>query len=218
MSVVSSKNRPNRHAGFSRLYLYSLLLAFCSFLYELNLGQLLSALLGNTILQYSLVIGLFSFSLGAGAYVSDYIILSKKPSLYLFKIESLLIFIGGLSPVLLYFLDQELIKASSTVLFFLLPIYYLPVVACGFFSGFELPILLYLEKEEKSKALLIVYDYVGMFLAAVLFPLLLLPSLGIFWIGFFTAMLNALVAIDIFFNRHDKMKRKITSSMIRGEF
>ena len=41
------------------IYAITFVLAFCSIVYELLLGQTLSAFLGNTVLRYSVTIGLY---------------------------------------------------------------------------------------------------------------------------------------------------------------
>ena len=46
-------------------------LAFCSIVYELLLGQALSAFLGNTVLRYSVTIGLYMMSLGIGSMIAE---------------------------------------------------------------------------------------------------------------------------------------------------
>ena len=45
------------------IYAITFILAFCSIVYELLLGQTLSAFLGNTVLRYSVTIGLYMMSL-----------------------------------------------------------------------------------------------------------------------------------------------------------
>ena len=47
-------------------YIITLILAFCSIVYELLLGQTLSAFFGNTVLRYSVTIGLYLFAMGMG--------------------------------------------------------------------------------------------------------------------------------------------------------
>lgn len=53
------------------VYIFTLVLAFCSIVYELLLGQSLSAFMGNTVLRYSVTIGLYLFSMGMGALFAE---------------------------------------------------------------------------------------------------------------------------------------------------
>ena len=48
----------------------ALVLAACSILYELLAAQTLSLLAANTVIWYSLVVGLFLASMGIGAFIS----------------------------------------------------------------------------------------------------------------------------------------------------
>ena len=52
-------------------YAITFILAFCSIVYELLLGQTLSAFLGNTVLRYSVTIGLYMMSLGIGSMIAE---------------------------------------------------------------------------------------------------------------------------------------------------
>jgi spermidine synthase len=53
------------------IYSLTFVLAFCSIVYELLLGQALSAFLGNTVLRYSVTIGLYMMSLGIGSMIAE---------------------------------------------------------------------------------------------------------------------------------------------------
>jgi spermidine synthase len=55
------------------LYVNVLLLATCGLIYELLAGTLGSYLLGDSVTQFSLVIGLYLSAMGVGAWLSKHI-------------------------------------------------------------------------------------------------------------------------------------------------
>ena len=55
------------------LYASLFLVSTCGLIYELVAGALASYLLGDTVLQFSTVIGAYLFAMGAGSWASRYI-------------------------------------------------------------------------------------------------------------------------------------------------
>ena len=87
--------------GFSLVFF----LALCSVVYELVLGQMLAALNGNTISQYSTVIGIYIANLGFGSlFVS--LLNEENSAKRLYRVEMALTFLGGFSPFILLLLDH----------------------------------------------------------------------------------------------------------------
>ena len=80
------------------IYTITFILAFCSIAYELLLGQSLSAFLGNTVLRYSVTIGLYMLSMGIGSLMAEGRFV-KSPVTALLKIELLLTVTGGFSVI-----------------------------------------------------------------------------------------------------------------------
>ena len=87
------------------IYVFTFLLGFCSIVYELLLGQSLSAFLGNTVLRYSVTIGLYMLSMGIGAMMAEGR-WAKHAAATLLKIEILLTFVGGFSVIFLLVLNS----------------------------------------------------------------------------------------------------------------
>lgn len=188
------------------IFLFTLIVSFCSIVYELLLAQTLSTTMGNTILRYSLTIGFYLASLGFGALYTHR---ARKQSGSLLSqllwVECALSVIGTLSPALILIVDTLAHKiALSTGLSYQgwvlqLCLYVFNhglIVVIGFLSGIELPLLMNWgeqQKERRGNRVLIV-DYIGTLLGAILFPLLLLPVFGLFFIAHLTGFLNALVA------------------------
>ena len=78
----------------SHLYLFTFIVASCSILYELLLGQALSAFMGDTVLRFSVTIGLYLFSMGIGALLAGERLRSHAV-LSLLGLEFLLGTVGG---------------------------------------------------------------------------------------------------------------------------
>ncbi len=169
------------------IWAMTLIVAFCSIVYELMLAQCLSIILGNTVLRYSLTIGLYLFSLGMGALAFAFWRRGRVPELLL-GIELVLATFGLCLPFLILggdqFLRQSLSSYTSS------PISWLPswvfmhavIVIVGLLSGAELPILMDLGREEggaDAAQRVLAIDYVGTFVGALAFPLLIYENLGL---------------------------------------
>ena len=87
------------------IYVFTFLLGFCSIVYELLLGQSLSAFLGNTVLRYSVTIGLYMLSMGIGALMAEGRWV-KHAATTLLKVEILLTVVGGFSVIFLLILNS----------------------------------------------------------------------------------------------------------------
>ena len=55
------------------LFLNVIVIATCGLIYELVAGTLASYVLGDSVTQFSLVIGIYLFSMGAGAWLSRFV-------------------------------------------------------------------------------------------------------------------------------------------------
>jgi spermidine synthase len=76
---------------------------------------------------------------------------------------------------------------------------YVAVLAVGTLVGLELPLLLRIVRErlkfEEAVARVLTFDYAGALVASLLFPLVLLPQLGLVRTSLAAGLLNALVAL-----------------------
>ncbi len=163
-------------------------IATAGLVYELIAGTLASYLLGDSVTQFSTVIGVYLSSMGVGSWLSRYV---KRDLLRFFiHVELLLALIGGSSAALLFCLFDQV--ASFRLLLYSL------VSITGILVGVEIPILMRILKDEYAfqdlVAKVFTFDYLGALLASLLFPLLLVPRLGLVRSGFFFGLCNALVA------------------------
>lgn len=163
----------------------------CGLIYELVAGALASYLLGDSVKQFSFIIGTYLFSMGVGSFLAKYI---KRNLIDRFiEIELLIGIIGGLSSVILFVLFQKISHFQFILYFF--------VFLTGCLSGMEIPILMNILKNRVTFRELVsdvfTFDYIGALIASVLFPTLLIPYLGVMGTSLVFGIVNILVAITL---------------------
>ena len=173
-------------------------IAACGLVYELAAGALASYLLGDSVLQFSTIIGAYLFAMGVGSWLSRYI--DRQLVAHFLRLELLVGVIGGLMPAAL-FTAHSLLPPSQVAAFRVL--LYGLVLLVGTLVGLEIPLVMrilkrhfrqrYALKELVSQVL--TFDYLGALLVAVAFPLLLVPHLGLVRTGLFFGLLNVAVAV-----------------------
>jgi spermidine synthase len=164
-------------------------IATCGLVYELIAGTLASYLLGDSVMQFSTVIGVYLFAMGVGSWLSRFI--TGNLIATFIRIEFLIALIGGCSAALLFLLFGWSVS-------FRIPLYTL-VFLIGAFVGMEIPLLLrVLEGRFAFKDLVsnvFSFDYIGALLASLLFPLVLVPGLGLVRSAFLFGLINASVGM-----------------------
>ena len=164
-------------------------IATCGLIYELLAGTIASYLLGDSVTQFSTVIGVYLFSMGVGSYLSRYF--RRDLIVRFIEVEILVGLVGGLSSPVLFFAFGE-VAAFRVVL-------YGWVTATGVLVGLEIPFLIRILKDEfplhdlVSRVLSL--DYLGALAASLLFPLWLVPQVGLMRSSFVFGGLNVLVAV-----------------------
>jgi spermidine synthase len=175
------------------------LIAACGLAYELAAGSLASYLLGDSVLQFSTVIGSYLFALGIGSYLSRFI--DRQLIAQFLRIELLVAVIGGLLPMALFAAHSLLPPGSDTAFRWLL---YGLVLLVGTLVGLEIPLIMRILKThaggtrgnlKELVSQVLTFDYLGALLVALAFPLLLVPHLGLVRTGLFFGLLNWAVAL-----------------------
>ena len=168
---------------------------------EYTLATLASYLLGNSILQWTVVISLMLFSMGLGSrYSRKY----KTDLLDRFTLTEF-----GLS-FLCTFSAMFCFWISAYTIHFGLVVY---GVACmiGFMTGLEIPLITRINESYESLreniSSVMEYDYYGALLGGALFAFVLLPFLGLTYTPVLIGSLNLLVASLILWNFPDHLTR-----------
>ena len=171
------------------LFLNVLIIAACGLIYELLAGTVASYVLGDSVTQFSTIIGLYLSALGVGAWLSRFI--DRELAARFVDVELAVALIGGLSAPLLFL-------GFSRLEWFRLFLY-LIVFAIGTLVGLELPILMRILREhldfKELVSRVLSFDYLGSLVAAVLFPMFLVPRLGLVRTSLLFGLLNAAVGL-----------------------
>jgi len=164
-------------------------IAACAIVYELMIATISSYLLGDSIYQFSVTIGLFLTSMGVGSYLSRRV--HGELLMVFIAIELLIGAIGGSSTLLLYFTYGSMRSVY-------LPIMFAVIAAIGILVGLEIPILTRLLSKRYTLrvniANVLSFDYLGGLLGSLAFPILLLPHLGLIRTALVVGLLNTAVA------------------------
>src|SRR5438045_7619501 len=153
------------------VFISVLLVAACGLIYELVAGTLASYLVGDSVFQFSTIIGTYLFAMGIGSALSRYV---NRGLAYRFVwIELLLGIVGGFSSALLM-LAFAFTQGFEVILYAL-------VIAIGVLVGLEVPLLMRSRQDRYQfrvvTALVLTFDYLGALGASLLFPILLVLRL-----------------------------------------
>lgn len=170
------------------LLVTAFVISTCGLIYELIAGTVASYLLGDSITQFSTVIGVYLSAMGVGSFLSRY--LEKRIVLTFVQVELLIGLLGGFSAAIL-FVFFEHVENFRILLYGLVSI-------IGILIGLEIPLLMRILKDRLEFKDLVsqifTFDYVGALFASLLFPLVLVPYLGLLRSSFLFGILNILVA------------------------
>jgi len=171
------------------LFLNVLIIAACGLVYELLAGTVASYVIGDSVTQFSLIIGLYLSALGVGAWLSRF--LDRDLAARFVEVEIAVALVGGLSAPLLFF---GFARLGWFQLFL-----FLVVFVIGVLVGLELPILMRILNEhldfKELVSRVLSFDYVGSLFAAVLFPLFLVPRIGLVRTSILFGFLNGCVGL-----------------------
>jgi spermidine synthase len=171
------------------LFLNVIIIATCGLIYELLAATVSSYVLGDSVTQFSLVIGIYLSAMGVGSWMSGF--LDKELAKRFVGVELAVAVLGGFSAPLL-FLTFASVSYFNIIL-------YGTVFAIGVLVGLEIPLLMRILKDELDfknlVARVLALDYVGALVASLLFPIFLVPKLGLARTSLIFGLLNAGVGI-----------------------
>jgi spermidine synthase len=179
------------------LFFSVVIIATCGLIYELIAGTAASYLLGDSVTQFSTIIGCYLFAMGVGSWLSRYV--TKNLISFFVKVEILLGAVGGCSAAVLFLLFEH-VHSFRFLLYF-------QVGLIGVLVGIEIPLLLRILKDKFEFSDLVSrvlsFDYIGALFASILFPLVLIPYLGLIKTSFLFGILNASVALWVLYALQD---------------
>jgi spermidine synthase len=167
--------------------------AACGLVYELALVAFGSYLIGDTVVQASIVLGVMVFAMGIGALAAKP--LQGRAAAAFAVVELLLALFGGLSVLGLY--------AAFAWLDLYAPALVATAFVLGLLIGAEIPLLMVLLQRIRAQAAgsavadLFAADYVGALLGGLAFPFLLMPVFGQLRGALVVGAVNALVGLAL---------------------
>ncbi|AUN96690.1 hypothetical protein C0V70_00910 [Bacteriovorax stolpii] len=218
----------NRKAVKIEILAITIILAFCSIVYELLLANTLAIVTGNYIWWQSMTIGIYIGGLGLGAYYSDRLRDTYKS---IVNTEIVLSFFGMISVVYVYmlhggykYIDNLFFYTGnyhSSIylqnLFALKIVFFVMVQALtfliGLLSGFEIPLMVRIAEEKlgeenDNEYQIFGINYIGTLVGTTFFAYLLLPKLDVIKTSVAVALLNLAVCI-YFIVRYLKVSKKV---------
>lgn len=171
------------------LLLFSIfLISLSALVYELLFSTISTYLEGESVFQFSITIGLFLTGMGIGSFLTKYI--EKELLDYFIRIEVIIGAIGGVGGAVLFF-GFAYTEYYNLIAFGI-------ALTIGIFIGMELPLLIRIIRKyeilKEALAKVLSFDYIGALFASIIFPLVLLPYLGLIQTGFFLGLINIGVA------------------------
>lgn len=171
------------------LFLNVFLIATCGLVYELIAGTLASYVLGDSVTQFSTCIGVYLTALGVGAWLSGFI--GRALARTFIEVELGVALLGGFS--------APLLLLSFSRLSFFAVVLYGTVFAIGVLVGLELPLLMRILRENLDfkhlVARVLTFDYIGALAGSLLFPMFLVPHLGLVRTSLVFGILNGVVGL-----------------------
>jgi spermidine synthase len=182
---------------------------------EYVLATVSTYILGNSIEQFSVVIGLMLFMMGVAAWVQRFTSDRWLVDRFL-VLEILLALAGGVAPMAIY-------AASAVMSHHFALVQYGFVMTIGFLIGFEIPVVLrinetYSERLKVNVGRVLAADYIGSLAGALFWTYVLLRWVPLPRIGVIMAALNFIVAAlsYAYFARHGMVRFRAGIGVLLG--
>ncbi|HEV8616687.1 MAG TPA: polyamine aminopropyltransferase [Methylomirabilota bacterium] len=183
------------------VYATVVVVATAGLVYELVAAAAASYLLGDSLTQFSTVIGAYLFAMGIGSFLSRYV--RGGVAARFIEAEILVGLVGGWAAAVLF-------VAFAQTPHFRAVLYGL-VGLTGMLVGLEVPLLLRLLRRRlgfrELVAQVLSLDYLGALAASLLFPLLMVPRLGLVRASLVAGFANAAVGLWSTWIFRDELRR-----------
>jgi spermidine synthase len=164
-------------------------IAVCGLIYELIAAALSSYLLGGSVTQFSVVIGVFLTAMGIGSFLTRFV--ERRLTDVFIAAQVATGLCGGFSAAVLV--------AAFTVTESYTPALVLVLLATGALVGLEIPLLIRIMRSRQALKLtvanVLALDYVGALFASIAFPIFFVPYLGLLRTSFVFGLINISVAL-----------------------
>lgn len=209
------------------LIILTIVLAFCSIVYELLLSNTLAIVTGDFVWWQSLTVGIFIGGLGLGAYLSNHL---KRPLKSLLNVELALSIMGMFCVIYIYFLHAGYKYVDNLFFYtsdfhaafyhqnlFILKIFFfvcaqIITLFIGVASGFEIPLVMRLVKErnpnKEEDYIIYGFNYIGTLLGTMALSYYFIPKFDVVLTSVIVAGLNLLVCIYLCLRLFDKIQWK----------
>ncbi len=191
MDQFNGKNR-NPKALVAVLGVSMLFVGICGISYEYTFSRLASDILGNSVKQWAITIGLMMFFMGVGADLQKYFPDKLNVDNFIL-LEIILGFLGGIGP------SVTLWAFGSMHEHFIL-IHYFFICSIGLLIGLEIPLLTRVNQMtvtslKHNLGLILKMDYIGSFIGALVWVFVLPLFFNVLEISFFLGIINVCVAL-----------------------
>ena len=147
-------------------------------------------------------------SMGVGAWISRFI--DERLERAFILLQMTIAIVGGFSALVLFYAFAYIQNYQAFL--------YLITISLGSMLGIEIPLIIRILKESFSLKTNIsnvfTLDYIGALFAALLFPLVLVPQLGLMQTSFLFGLINLFVGFLAWYIFRDILSRKILITMI----
>ena len=183
------------------LYISMFIMGACGLAYEYTLSKIAGDILGNSVRQWALIIGLMMFFMGIGADVQKYFSDKHLFDHFIFW-EILIGIIGAIGPIVFIFVYGHFPMQFAVVQYFF-------IIMIGLIIGFEIPLITrinekYIRELKLNLAAVLKMDYIGSLTGALIWIFVLPFYFEQVQSAFVLGIFNLLVAgLTLFYFRHN---------------
>ncbi len=174
------------------LYVSMFILGACGLAYEYTLSKVASDILGNSVRQWAIIIGVMMFFMGVGSDLQKYLKNQNLVDKFIF-FEMIIGLMGAFGPI-------ALLYSYSTFPGHYILVQYFFVVGIGLIIGFEIPLITrinetYTQELKINLGSVLKMDYIGSLAGSLVWIFLLPRYFTIVETAFVLGILNLLVAL-----------------------
>ncbi len=193
------------------LYLAMLTMGASGLAFEYTLSKISGDILGNSVQQWAVIIGVMMFFMGIGSDVQKYVAEKNLFDAFVF-LETVLALAGALGPIVFIYI-------YGLFPFHFVLVQYFFIIAIGLIIGMEVPLVSrlnarFLPELRLNLAAVLKMDYIGALLGALAWIFLLVPNYELSRVAFLIAFFNWGVAlISLYFFRRQVVRGRLLAAV-----